>query len=80
MDHLCFCVLCFSNFESVHCSRVVNCWERADLLAIVGDGFFVLLLLFHVVSWVSCGYWLYRFLIFASFLTLGYAFPAIWLI
>ena len=34
VDHLCFCVLCFS---SVHCCLVVTCWERADLLALVGD-------------------------------------------
>ena len=32
MDHLCFCVLCFSRFRIV-----VTCWERADLLALVGD-------------------------------------------
>ena len=32
--------------------------------------FAVFLLLSHVVSWVRCGTWLYRFLIFASFLTL----------
>ena len=32
--------------------------------------FIVFLLLSHVVSWVRCGTWLYRFLIFASFLTL----------
>ena len=24
-------------FESVHCCLVVTCWERADLLALVGD-------------------------------------------
>ena len=32
--------------------------------------FIVFLLLSHVVSWVRCGSWLYRFLIFAVFLTL----------
>ena len=31
--------------------------------------FIVFLLLSHVVSWVACGTWLYRFLILASFLT-----------
>ena len=54
---------------SVHCSLVVTCWERADLLALL----YVLscvLSLSHVVSWVRCGTWLYRFLIFAFFLTL----------
>ena len=24
-------------FASVHCCRVVTCWERADLLVLVGD-------------------------------------------
>ena len=29
-------------FASFHCCLVVTCWERADLLALVGDvGFFV---------------------------------------
>ena len=32
--------------------------------------FIVFLLLSHVVSWVKCGTWLHRFLIFAIFLTL----------
>ena len=37
MDHLCF-VSCVSHaFASVHCCLVVTCWERADLLALVGD-------------------------------------------
>ena len=29
--------------------------------------------LYHVVSWVRCGTWLYRYLIFAAFLTLNVA-------
>ena len=33
MDHLCFCVLCFSCSASVHCCLVVTC------LALVGDVF-----------------------------------------
>ena len=38
MDHLCFfCVLCSHTFPSVHFCLVVACWERADLLALVGD-------------------------------------------
>ena len=39
MDHLCFFVFCVSHaFESVYCCLVVTClWERADLLALVGD-------------------------------------------
>ena len=31
-------VFCVSHaFASVHCCLVVTCWERADLLALVGD-------------------------------------------
>ena len=52
VDHLCFCVS--HAFVSVHCCLVVNCWERTDLLALVGD-VIVILLLSHVVAWVSCG-------------------------
>ena len=39
MDHLCFCVLCFSCFRVcslLPCGQVTS-WERADLSAIVGD-------------------------------------------
>ena len=33
-----FFVSCVSHtFPSVHCCLVVTCWERADLLALVGD-------------------------------------------
>ena len=33
-----FFVSCVSHaFASVHCWLVVTCWERADLLALVGD-------------------------------------------
>ena len=42
------------DFASVHCCLVVTCWERADLLALVGD-VYCILLLFHVVSWFGCG-------------------------
>ena len=37
MDHFCFCVFFSHAFASVHCCLVVTCWERADLLALVGD-------------------------------------------
>ena len=47
-------------------SLVGTCWERADLFAVLCVTFF--LSLFHMVSWVRCYTWLYRFLIFA-FLT-----------
>ena len=64
-----FFVSCVSHaFASVHCCLVVTCWERADLLTLVGD-VYCILLLSYVVFWVTCGTWLYRFLIFASFLT-----------
>ena len=50
IDHLCFFVSCVSHaFAFVHCCLVVTCWERADLLALVGD-FCCILLLSHVVS------------------------------
>ena len=50
MDH--FFVSCVSHdFASVHCCLVVTCWERVDLLALVGD-VDCILLLSHVVSWV----------------------------
>ena len=39
MDHLCFFFAsCVSHtFAPVHCCLMVTCWERADLLALVGD-------------------------------------------
>ena len=37
------------DFASVHCCLLVICWERADLLALVGD-VYCILLLSHVVS------------------------------
>ena len=38
VDHFCFFVSCVSHaFASLHCCLVVTCWERADLLALVGD-------------------------------------------
>ena len=38
MDHFCFFVSCVSHeFASVHCCLVNTSWERADLLALVGD-------------------------------------------
>ena len=46
---------------------VVTCWERADLLALV-CGVFCEFVTFLLVSWVRCGTWLYRFLIFATLL------------
>ena len=73
MDLLCFCsVLCLLCL----CARLFicalwscTCWERADLLALV-CGVCCEFVTFPLVSWVRCGTWLYRFLIFAPFLTL----------
>ena len=71
MDLLCFCsVLCLLCLcASVYMCFVVTCWERADLLALV-CGVFCEFVTFPLVSWVRCGTWLYRFLIFAPLLTL----------
>ena len=55
-------------FSSVYMCFVVTCWERADLLALV-CGVFCEFVTFPLVSWVRCGTWLYRFLIFAPLLT-----------
>ena len=49
---------------------VVTCWERADLLALV-CGVYYEFVTFPLVSWVRCGTWLYRFLIFSPLLTLS---------
>ena len=43
---------------------VVTCWERADLFAFI-YGVDCEFITFSLVSWVRCGTWLYRFLIFA---------------
>ena len=70
VDLLCFCsVLCLlCPCASVYMCFVVTCWERADLLALV-CGVFCEFVTFPLVSWVRCGTWLYRFLIFAPLLT-----------
>ena len=57
--------------ESVYMCLVVTCWERADLLALV-CGVFCEFVTFPLVSWVRCGTWLYRFLIFATLLLCGH--------
>ena len=49
MEHLCFFCALFSHvFASVHCCLVVTCWERPDLLAIVGD-------VYRIFVTFSCG-------------------------
>ena len=70
MDHLCYfrmsCVC--PAFASVHCCLVVTCWERqTSSLSFVM--FNCVLSLSHLVSFVRCGTFLHRFLIFATFLT-----------
>ena len=73
VDLLCFCsVLCLLCLcASVYMCFVVTCWERADLLALVCC-VFCEFVTFPLVSWVRCGTWLYRFLIFAPLLTYKY--------
>ena len=68
MDLLSFCsVLCLLCL----CVRLfIFGWERADLLALV-CGVCCEFVTFLLVSWVRCGTWLYRFLIFAPLLTLS---------
>ena len=69
MDHLYFLVSCvFHAFASVHCCLVVTCWERAALLALVGD-VYCYFVTFLCGILVRCGTSLCRFLIFASSLT-----------
>ena len=62
--------VCYVLCASVYMCFVVTCWERADLLALV-CGVFCEFVTFPLVSWVRCGTWLYRFLIFATLLTLS---------
>ena len=65
-----FClVFAMSLCASVYMCFVVTCLERADLLALV-CGVCCEFVTFPLVSWVRCGTWLYRFLIFAPLLTL----------
>ena len=59
------CVMLSRLFIAALCSpagKGMSSW----LLLVV---FIVFLLLSHVISWVRCGIWLYRFLIFVVFLT-----------
>ena len=72
VDLICFFCLVFtmSLCASVYMCLVVTCWARADLLNwlsfVVSNCEFVT---FPLVSWVRCGTWLYRFLIFVPLLT-----------
>ena len=43
---ICVFVSCVLHvFVSVHCCHVVTCWERADLLALVGDVYCIFVIL-----------------------------------
>ena len=46
MDHFCYYVYVCHAFLSVHCSLVVNCWKRADLLALL----YVMFIVFSTLS------------------------------
>ena len=65
------CFLCLVFLRLLHLF-IAACWSPTGkgltscLLLVM---YIVFLLLSHVVFWVRCGNWLYRFLIFASFLT-----------
>ena len=65
-----FFVSCVSHaFTSVHCCLVITCWERSDLLALVGD-VYCIFVTFPCGILGQLGTCLYHFLIFAVFLTL----------
>ena len=68
MDLLFCFVFAMSLCASVYMCLVVTCWEKADLLAFVCSN--CEFVTFPLVSWVRCGTSLYRFLIFATLLTL----------
>ena len=64
------CVSCVSHaFASVHCCLVVTRAGKGLTSWLLLGMFIVFLLLSLLVSWDRCGTWLYRFLIFAVFLT-----------
>ena len=70
-------VICFSCLPLSYCIACSlqpcdHLLGRADLLALWYVMFSCVLSLSHMVSWVRCGTWLYRFLIFAFFLTFTY--------
>ena len=64
---------------SAYMCFVVTCWERADLLALV-CGVCCEFVTFPLVSWVRCGTWLYRFLIFAPLITMQIVNDFVWIL
>ena len=70
VDHLCYFCLVFVKLScaSVNWCLVVTCWDGlTSWLSFVMSNCEVVT--FPLVSWVRCGAWLYRFLIFVLFLT-----------
>ena len=67
---LLFMFRAFHAVLSVHCSLMVTCWERSYLLARLFVMLSCVFLTFPCGVRVRCGTWLYRFLIFAFFITL----------
>ena len=63
MDHFVFLCLISHAFASVLSCLVVSYWVRADVLALIGDVYCILGQVWYLIV-------LYRFLIFAIFLTL----------
>ena len=71
MDHLCFFLSCVSHaFASVHCFLVATCWERAALLALVGDIHCIFVTFPHGILG-QVWYFIVSFPVFAVFLTLN---------
>ena len=64
-----FFVSCVSHaLASVHCSLVVTCWERADLLALVGDVYCI----FVTLPYCILGYVWYLIVLFPDLCRLSY--------
>ena len=70
MDYLCcFCLVCYAFLRVcllMHCGHPLGKGWTSGLLFLMS---YCGVVTFPLVSWVRCGAWLYRFLIFALFLT-----------
>ena len=55
MDHLCFCVLCFSCLRGLSIAALWSPAGKGLTTSWLLVMFIVFLLLSHVVSWVRCG-------------------------
>ena len=70
-----FFVSCvFHAFASVHCCRVVTCWERADFLALVGDVYCIFVTFLCGIP----GQVLYLIVSFPDLCRLSYLYPLDW--